>query len=408
MRRATLDSYELQSVNGLIHREIRMIPRVERSVFAESSYLSEGTPAIITDGLSEWSGAGRWSPELLCSKISDRSVRVCISPATRFDWRPTLDRSQAAAFSHEEMLFSEAVRRITEGNEGRAIYLMQQSIPDKFPELGDCMVVPPWMADVDVKRTNLWFGRDSVTPLHYDGENNLFAQLHGAKDFTIFPPTDTRYLYPFPIDSLHPHVSHVDPDAPDLQAYPKFTMAQPLRFTLRAGEQLFLPAFWWHTVRSLGVSISVNCWWPTSMQHCMAAPNALRNLYPRYAVDRLQSLQRLTLGRSGLDFHSAAEMFLGNGLTWGAGLLAIAAFDQKLEALCSAASVSRSPGCLPRDLSAELAALRTELPESASVDQGIEIVTEIASRLEAVSDAEIDERSVRDLLGLCEPSSATI
>ncbi len=153
-----------------------MIPCVQRSVFSQGSFLSDGTPAIITDGLSEWSGGGNWSPELLSSKISDRTVKVCISPARRFDWRPTLDRSQAAAFSHEEMLFSEAVRRIVEGDDGgAAIYLMQQSIPEKFPELAECMVVPPWAADADVVRTNLWFERDSTTPLHYDAENNLFA-----------------------------------------------------------------------------------------------------------------------------------------------------------------------------------------------------------------------------------------
>lgn len=375
-----------------------MIPRVERTVFSQSTHLSEGTPAIITNGLSEWREGGLWSPQMLSSMVSDRSVRVCLSPARRFDWRPTLDRSQAAVFSHEEMPFSEAVRRITEADDGRAIYLMQQSIPDKFPELAECMTVPPWIEDAGAVRTNLWFGRDSVTPLHYDGENNLFAQLHGVKEFTIFSPTDTQYLYPFPIDSLHPHVSHVDPDAPDLQAQQKFAMAHPMRFTLQAGELLFLPAFWWHTVRSSGVSISVNCWWSASMQRCMAAPNALRNLYQRYAFDRLQSLQRLTLAGLGLDFYSTADLFLSNGLRWGAGLLALAAFDEKLDALCKAAGVSRSPGCLPRNLPAELSALRADLPDAAEVEAGMGVASEIASRLDALSDAAIDESWVRALL----------
>ncbi|HEU5138149.1 MAG TPA: cupin-like domain-containing protein [Steroidobacteraceae bacterium] len=378
-----------------------MIPRVARSDFSQGSYLSKGTPAIITDGLSDWSDRGIWSPELLRSKISDRPVRVCVSPARRFDWRPTLDRSQAAAFSHEEMQFSEAMRRIVEGDDGGAVYLMQQPIRDKFPELAECMVVPPWLGNADVVRTNLWFGRDSITPLHYDGENNLFAHLYGTKEFTIFRPADTQYLYPFPIDSLHAHVSHVDPDAPDLQARPKFANAQPLRFTLRPGDLLFLPAFWWHTVRSLGVSISVNCWWPASMQHFMAAPNALRNLYQRYASDRLLSLQQQTLSRLGLNFHSTAEMLLGNGLTWGAGLLSLAAFDQKLEAMCSESGISRSPGCLPRNLPEELASIRTALPESSGVQKGIGIAIEIASRLDSVSDDAIDGRSVRALIKLC-------
>jgi ribosomal protein L16 Arg81 hydroxylase len=30
---------------------------------------------------------------------------------------------------------------------------------------------------------------------------------------------------------------------------------------LEAGELLYLPPGWWHHVRSLGVTISVNTWW---------------------------------------------------------------------------------------------------------------------------------------------------
>ncbi len=182
-------------------------------------------------------------------------------------------------------------------------------------------------------------------------------------------------------------------------------MARPLRFTLHPGDLLFLPAFWWHTVRASGVAISVNCWWPASVQHCMTAPNALRNLYQRYAIDRLQSLQRLTLARLRLDFHSTAEMLLTKGLTWGAGLLALAAFDQKLEPLCSAAGIARPPGCLPRDLPSELASIRTQMPDSSGVQRGIVIAVEIASRLDSANDDEVDENSVRALIGLCESAA---
>ena len=31
--------------------------------------------------------------------------------------------------------------------------------------------------------------------------------------------------------------------------------------TLYAGDVLFIPSKWWHTVRSLEYSISVNAWW---------------------------------------------------------------------------------------------------------------------------------------------------
>ena len=52
-----------------------------------------------------------------------------------------------------------------------------------------------------------WFGTaGAVTPLHYDTQHNVFAQLHGTKAFWLLPPRTTRRsvrLYP----RIHP-LSH--------------------------------------------------------------------------------------------------------------------------------------------------------------------------------------------------------
>lgn len=41
----------------------------------------------------------------------------------------------------------------------------------------------------------------------------------------------------------------VDPLAPDLERYPAYGRARPLRCSVKAGEMLYLPSLWFHHVR---------------------------------------------------------------------------------------------------------------------------------------------------------------
>lgn len=378
-----------------------MIDRVNRTGFSRGPYLTEHIPAVIADGLCEWTEHGKWSLQWLASTVRERRVKVAVSPGNRFGYRPTKDQAEAAEFSQKEMLFTEAMRQITSDRGSGSIYLMQQSLPEQYPELLESISTPPWIENTSATRSNLWFGRNSITPLHYDGQNNFFAQTHGAKEWTIYSPTDSEYLYPYPVASLHPHISYVDPDGPDVERYPDFAKAKPIAFTLQAGELLYLPAFWWHRVRAAGVSVSINFWWPCdSMREYLAAPNAFRNLYRSYSVDRLQSVRRSALAPRGLDFDSAAELLLSHRLTWPAALLALAALDRRLAALCGAAGLSRTAGCYPEDLPGELAALRARLPASSAVLPCTELASTIALQVARGRDDDVDERTVRDLLAL--------
>jgi len=93
--------------------------------------------------------------------------------------------------------------------------------------------------------------------LHYD-YLGLFAYINmivGEKEFTIYTPDQTPYLYP---DSNARWVSTVaNHHQPDLAKYPLMAMARPVKVALGPGETLFIPSGWWHTARSLTPSISV-------------------------------------------------------------------------------------------------------------------------------------------------------
>ena len=92
--------------------------------------------------------------------------------------------------------------------------------------------------------------------LHIDywGMDGFINQLYGEKDFILFGPEQTPFLYPDPADGL---ISQVNVDAPDAQRHPLFREARPLRFTLEPGDTLYLPNGWWHTTRMQTPSLSV-------------------------------------------------------------------------------------------------------------------------------------------------------
>ncbi|CAI8024674.1 Bifunctional peptidase and arginyl-hydroxylase JMJD5, partial [Geodia barretti] len=95
-------------------------------------------------------------------------------------------------------------------------------------------------------------------------------QVSGEKHVTLFDPHHNENLYeahiPEAILSYSPRTGHfsrqrllestsmvmspVDIQDPDLVRFPRFSRAHRLECDLGPGDVLFMPAFWWHEVRS--------------------------------------------------------------------------------------------------------------------------------------------------------------
>lgn len=54
----------------------------------------------------------------------------------------------------------------------------------------------------------------NVTPVHYDEQQNFFAQISGKKRCTLFPPENFERLYPYPVYHPHDRQSQVSAYAP--------------------------------------------------------------------------------------------------------------------------------------------------------------------------------------------------
>ncbi|GAB7535080.1 cupin-like domain-containing protein [Burkholderia sp. 3C] len=303
-----------------------MIARVTREAFTNDGWLARNEPVIITGALDDWRIDERWTPEALANIAQTRRITLSTAGDGQYRLKPSHDIRRSNAFENTEVEFGVAARRMLDADADEHVYVMQQPIPQMLPELLDNLVVPEWIAS-SRPMINLWFGRRTSSQLHFDYSNNLFAQLYGSKEFALFAPDETPRLYPYHHDAATAHLSNVEPDQPDLAAYPDYAHAEAIRFTIHAGELLYMPVFWWHHVRAPEVSVSVNFWWYPSLEQILGASNATRALPGFYAGDRLAEFRMGFLDPAGLDFAAASALFLERGRNWGAGLFAIAALD---------------------------------------------------------------------------------
>lgn len=113
--------------------------------------------------------------------------------------------------------------------------------------------------------SRVWLGNAVQVATHYDLSDNVAAIVLGRRRFTLFPPQATADLYvgPLNVTLAGQPVSMVDPQAPDLDRYPRFAKAwdQALVAELEPGDAIYIPTLWWHHVASLDpVNILVNYW----------------------------------------------------------------------------------------------------------------------------------------------------
>ncbi|KNC78047.1 hypothetical protein SARC_09508 [Sphaeroforma arctica JP610] len=162
-------------------------------------------------------------------------------------------------------------------------YLAQHNLFDQIPELRADVVIPDYCclspteahattasdeddnnnddAD-DTVRLNAWLGpAHTESPLHFDPDHNLFAQVVGSKYLRLFSPQMSSCLYPY-ADELLANTSQIkSSESVDVDTYPAYVHAEGWEAIVHSGEMLYIPPRWWHYVRSLEPSFSVSFWW---------------------------------------------------------------------------------------------------------------------------------------------------
>lgn len=72
-----------------------------------------------------------------------------------------------------------------------------------------------------------------------------------------------------------------------LQRFPKFKEALPLKCKINEGDMLYMPAFWWHEVKSTPDvlqrrNLAVNFWYEAFLKREYPCPNCPMDVNPHY------------------------------------------------------------------------------------------------------------------------------
>jgi hypothetical protein len=144
---------------------------------------------------------------------------------------------------------------------GHADYYVLSPVDERLPELLDDVVAPEPASRAAWHTVRLWLSaNDTCSPLHRDWPENLYAQVFGRKRFLMVHRKETRRVYRRPFYSGVPNFSRINAENVDYERFPLFRDVPRIEFEVNAGELLYIPRMWWHQVRSLEVSASINFW----------------------------------------------------------------------------------------------------------------------------------------------------
>lgn len=210
---------------------------------------------IFTDATADWA-ARSWTPDELKRRVGHRDleIRTESGPQT---WRLE-DLCEVIAASTPEQPAPYARNVNIERD-------LQELWADVRPRLK--YATPDWKSSRLLPRDflfpngleELFFGGEgaSFPRLHIDywGMDGFVSQIYGRKEFIILGIEQSEFLYPTEEDELSSPINDID--NVDLDKYPLFAQAKPIRLTLNPGETLYNPNGNWHTTTMHETSITV-------------------------------------------------------------------------------------------------------------------------------------------------------
>ncbi len=213
-------------------------------------FYEPGIPVVFKNAARVWKARGLFTPDWFREHFGERVLKT--GPTVR-TMREVMDLVEASSESTP------------------APYPLIYDVPSILPELLPLIsplnlnyAAPNWLERAPFS-LGKWGG---ATQLFIGGPGGQFpyahidlyhlnawiTQLYGDKQFIVFPREQGHLLYP---EAENPWKSQVDIFNPDFDRHPLYRQATPLRFTVSAGETLFIPFGLWHSAYSLTTTISV-------------------------------------------------------------------------------------------------------------------------------------------------------
>ncbi|XP_049595859.1 bifunctional peptidase and (3S)-lysyl hydroxylase JMJD7 isoform X2 [Syngnathus scovelli] len=270
-----LANFALEAHDLYLNKSVPYVDGPPEPLHFYRQWIAPNKPCIIRNAFSHWPALSRWTPAYLREKVGSKVISVAVTPNGYAD---AIKDDRFVTPEERCMCFS-SVLDIIQGKK------QCSNLLEELPELtADMDAHIGWMSTAMGKSpdaVNFWLGEaDAITSLHKDPYENIYCVISGQKDFILLPPTDRPFV---PYGLYQPAVYRqkeegdfevvdqsdgekvpwipVDPLDPDLERYPSYARAQPLRCSVKAGEMLYLPSLWFHHVRQSHGCIAVNFWY---------------------------------------------------------------------------------------------------------------------------------------------------
>ncbi|XP_042146218.1 HSPB1-associated protein 1 [Ixodes scapularis] len=239
-------------------------------------------PVVFRGALSKAWKCSTWTLDVWASKTKNLSLNFRIGPRTQTEQPTWENESSYVPASIEEFNRWTGGQAHAAGELGKVDGLSQFAysgynyMSKVFGDLPDVLEAVDWSGfgfpGRDGRESAFWLGSaGSNTPCHQDAYGcNLVAELVGRKAWTLFPPEMSNSLYPTRIPFEESSIfSQVNLEKIDVARFPKTKLLKPYHVVLEPGDVLFVPPRWWHYVRCLDTSLSVNTWIPltTDREH---------------------------------------------------------------------------------------------------------------------------------------------
>jgi hypothetical protein len=234
-------------------------------------FVRRGRPVILRGIASRWPALSRWTTEYLRSSFPDLKVPVEVSTLDPATTDPETRLRGTTPVKMDLGSYIDAALGTTAPD--KSYYLAQFPLLERAPALKEDIgsldrymdlpeVYPEWLRAKLRMPAGLWLGPSgSLSTLHFDVAQNFLVQIRGRKRVVLFSPDQSKLLYYPHFETRIVHFSPVDVEKPDLARFPLFAKARPLECTLEPGDILHIPSGFWHFVRSLDPSLSLNFWW---------------------------------------------------------------------------------------------------------------------------------------------------
>lgn len=223
---------------------------------------AQGLPFLITGIVNRWPLCAL-TPQTLRERFGALQVRARVGDYINTAFAP--DRAM------QDMSMLQYLELVSAGTQDLPPYLGNLELR----ELNSMCYWPTYFDKMGPPR--FWLGpAGTVTPLHCDYDDNIFAQIWGTKRIFLSPPHHDEFLYPNEANAIL-FGSPVNPDAPDFDKFPLARQASMVEVIVNPGDLLYVPAGWYHYVRALTFSLSSNRW-ARAMPYALNGDPALQRL----------------------------------------------------------------------------------------------------------------------------------